>query len=178
MDSHNVATWREQLLSKDFKLKKNEILSFQLFGNNSHRSFAGTDSKTPVEQLLEYIEYYPSFFDAESDPDPDKISEYIDNIVIFKVKRDVLTGHYDMPEKNAASKEKRTHDQDRYGQRKQSRYISKMEKMTDKQEAAFLKRRAETERQRRAGLTEAQRTEYKKAAQLRAVKSRENKKAK
>lgn len=77
----SIQVWRQELVKRKIKLKDNERLSFQLFGNNAYMSFLN------FNQMLEYLEHYPSYQEVDNSSNPDKQEQYVENVVIFKFER-------------------------------------------------------------------------------------------
>lgn len=155
LSRNDIHLWAAQLQSAHVKLKENEKLTFQLYGNNSHKTF-----KTP-EQMLMYLEQYGAFDDALESGDPDKQSQFITNVVIFKIDRDAKLPR--SPEAVQISEEAK-----RRQALKRQMWI---ERMDPAQREKYKTYRADMETKRREKMTEAQREEYKQKARERAKKA-------
>lgn len=81
LNRSNLQLWKDEMRKRKIKLKDNERLSFQLFGNNAYMSFLDFD------KMIDYLEYYPSYQEIDESGNPDKQTQYIDNIVIFKFEK-------------------------------------------------------------------------------------------
>lgn len=173
----DVSKWIDDLKNARLKLKDDEVLAFQFFGNNSHRAFEDLNDKTAAQAMAEYIENYPAFDYAEDD-DPEGQQEFIDNVTVFRIKRDE-NGKVNRPPKNAFAKAVSDEQARINSQRNHERYLRRLNAMTPAEEDKFLARKAETEKKRRAQMraTSGDATQaYRDAAKARAKKSRENKK--
>lgn len=155
LSRNNIHRWRDQLLAAKIKLKPDERLTFQLFGNNSHISFRTT------EQMLMYLEHYGAFEDAESSLDPDKQEQFITNVVIFKIDRDATVPR--APYAIEISEEAK--------RRQALKRQMWLDRMSPQQRQQYSEARAEEQKKRRDKMTDAQREEYKRKARERARKS-------
>lgn len=158
LSRNNIHMWREQLERAQVKLKPDERLTFQLYGNNSHISFRTT------EQLLMYLEHYGAFEEAADSSDPDKQEQFITNVVIFKIDRTATVPR--SPHAIEISEEAK-----RRQAFKRQQYI---DRMSPQRRAEYLQSRAEEQSKRRATMTDAQKEEYKQRAKERAAKSYKN----
>lgn len=178
LDKSDVLRWADDLRNNRYKLKKDEMLRFQMGGHNSYSGFINLEHKTAQEQMADYIEFYPSFEKATNEYDPEQVGEYIEGIVILKVKRDPKTHRFPLPPVNIEATERSQEAaRRRSNQRKQSREF-KLGNMGDIAYEKFMNEKAAEEKARRAALTPEQREEYKRKARERAAKARANKKGK
>lgn len=155
LSRNNIQMWREQLERAHIKLKPDERLTFQLYGNNSHISFRTT------EQMLMYLEHYGAFEDAADSSDPDKQEQFIENVVIFKIDRTATVPR--SPHAIEISEEAK-----RRQAFKRQQYL---DRMTPERRAEYMEARKEQQQKIRNQMTEAQREEYKRKARERARKS-------
>jgi hypothetical protein len=179
LDRKNINEWATQLKNVGIKLKDDEVLTFQFFGNNSHAAFENLHRKTAWEAMAEYIQNYPAFEQTE-DKDPDKQQEFIDNVTIFKIRRN-NDGKIIRPQTNYLAKERTEEMRRRDSIRNQERRNRFLNNMSPEQEARYHAERAKLERERRALMKTRnpdEITRYREQAKIRAEKSRQNKKAK
>lgn len=155
LSRNDIHLWHAQLQSAKIKLKPNERLTFQLYGNNSHISFRTT------EQMLMYLEHYGAFEDALDTADADKQEQFISNVVIFKIDRDATVPRAPFAVEISEEAKRRQAF-------KRQQYI---DRMTPERRAEYKEARAEEQAKRRAKMTEAQREEYKRKSRERAKKS-------
>lgn len=81
--TNDIAKWESQLRKKFKKLKSNEVISFQFFGNNSYATFVNVDLM--IMYLNKYENYHPENMSKTA------AENIINNIVIFKTDRDTST---------------------------------------------------------------------------------------
>lgn len=159
LNRSNLQLWKDEMRKRKIKLKENERLSFQLFGNNAYMSFLDFD------KMIDYLEYYPSYHEVEETDDADKQTQYIDNIVIFKFEKGAkLPRHEEAVEITQARRAKAA-----------ARRAESIERLTPERRAVYRKNRAEAEAGRREKakkkMTPEQIEAQKAAARLRAQKS-------
>lgn len=181
LDRNNVNEWIDQLAEVNKTLKKDEVINFQFFGNNSYRSFHDKiEGKTAWEQMAQYITNYPAFDNVEN-ANPDKQQDFIDNITIFKVTRD-KDGNIPRPERNFMAQEKSAEAKQIESDRNRARRDRRLNSMSPAQEEHYHAERAKRERERREDMRTKQDpaiiTQYKEDAKKRARQSRLNKKNK
>jgi len=124
LDRNDINQWAEQLKKIGIKLKDDEVLTFQFFGNNSHAAFENLHRKTAWEAMSEYIQNYPAFEQTEN-KDPDKQQDFIDNVTVFKIRRDE-NGKIRRPETNYLAKERTEEMRRRDSERNRTRNGRKM----------------------------------------------------
>jgi hypothetical protein len=129
----NLQEWEKALRSTDFKLKKDERIAFQLYGNNSYQTFID------VEHLLMRLQNYATYEQVEASNDPDKQEQFITNVVIFKFQRGTK-----MPETGAAEEMRAARLAKQAAVRRE--YV---ERMTPERREKYNTQRAEVERKRR-----------------------------
>lgn len=179
LNRKNLPEWEEKL--KKLRLKKDEVLRVQIFGNNMARGFVdiyddgGKLKKSAGEQLIEHINYYPSFTYMEQDGDPNKTAEYIENISLYRIKRDPVDGHIPSLDSNPVARLRSEEQQRRQRERKQAHYEKYLSRMSDAQYANYRKEKAAIEKARRESMSEAEKEAYKLKAKLRSQKSYKNK---
>lgn len=184
LSRENVSQWMDDLQNNRFKLKKDEVLSFQMYGHNSLRSgFSNYDPigkdkhgnpiykkghDTAQEQLARYLSNYPAYQKADLTDNPEDNDNWIDGIVILKIKRNKNGSIPPAPEYID-----KTISLEKIKTRRERRALSRVRKlaiMTDAEYDAAMDNHAETERVRRANMTPAQKQQYKFNARLRAAK--------
>lgn len=168
LDKHSINQWIDDLRNNRFRLKENELLSFQLYGNNSYQSFGNRVGKTAQEQMADKLEAYSSISALMIHGKPDQEEELIENIVIFKVERDLETQlPVARPEPSPGARK----DAEEYKRRRRERLrrerAARVENMTQSQRDRYLDDRADREKARRDKMTPAQREQYKEAARKR-----------
>lgn len=155
LSRNDIHLWHAQLQSAKIKLKPDERLTFQLYGNNSHISFRTT------EQMLMYLEHYGAFEDALDTLDPDKQEQFISNVVIFKVDRDATVPRAPFAvEISEEAKRRQAYKRQMW-----------IERMSPEQRQQYSQSRAEQQQKIRNKMNDAQRDEYKRKARERAKKS-------
>lgn len=172
LDRANVLQWVEGLRNNSFKLKENEQIRFQMFGNNSYRGFSNVGNKTAQERMAEYLEFYDMFERAEEgELTPEQESDYVQGLVVFKVKRDPLTHRFPKPEPHPEDYAQYHEAKARRAQRARERYKTRAANMTGAKYEDFLNAKAQDEKERRDKMTDAQREAYKAKARERAAKA-------
>lgn len=176
LDRRNITKWADDLRNNRFKLKPDEQLRFQMYGNNSFRGFSDTRRRTAQEQMAEYLEFYESFEDAlDGELSPEQESEYVQSIVIFKVRRDG-SGHWPYPPSRAMEYPENVEAKERMAKRASERRTARIGRMTDTEYDRYLSERAAEKREARAAMSEKQKEEYRRKAKERAAKSRKARK--
>ena len=173
-DRSKITTWADQLRNYHIKLNKDEILTFQFFGHNSHRAFENLHGKTAAEAMAEYIENYPAF-EQTKDLDPDKQQDFIDNVTIFKIKRDE-NGRINRPEIHGRAKERDTERERRNAERRRAARERRFNNMSEAQELRVREEAAKRSKEYRGKLSEEQYKKQLEAGRERAKKSREKRK--
>lgn len=155
LSRNDIHLWAAQLQSAQVKLKPDERLTFQLYGNNSHISF-----RTP-EQMLMYLEHYGAYEDAVDSLDPDKQEQFISNVVIYKIDRDASVPRAPFAvEISEEAKRRQAFKRQQY-----------LDRMTPERRAEYREARAEEQAKRRAKMSAEQKEQYKQRARERAKKS-------
>ncbi len=164
----NINEWIEKI--KKIKVKENERLSIQFFGNNSMATHG-----SPA-LLLEFLQHYELFEQAtdenQSSGAHKKQNQFIENIVILRVDRGIH-----MP-KSEPSDEKRAEYREKARRRRENWLLQ----LTPAQMEKEREREADKQRLRRLRLKQdsdpTQLLKERKAARIRAQKSRNIKKGK
>ena len=129
----NLQEWERQLRSTNFRLKENERIAFQLYGNNSYQSFID------IDHLLMRLQHYATYENVEASNDPDKQEQFITNVVIFKFERGAkLPETGEAVEARAARRAKQAAVRREY-----------VERMSPERREKYNTQRAESERKRR-----------------------------
>ena len=175
LDNTNVIQWARDLRANKFKLRANEALRFQMYGNNSFRGFSDSRLRTAQEQMADYLEFYESF-ESAVELSPEQQSEYVQSIVIFKVKRNP-NGSLPIPEQRAEEYPQNIEARERRNRRNAERRLARLGRMTDREYDDYMDARADSEKTRRANMTDAQRARYNEQTKKRVQKHRAAKKA-
>lgn len=172
LSTTDINQWVEDLANNKYKTAKDEILTFQFFGNNSHKTFLGSRDKTRQQMMAEHIMGYYTLKDTDAEGKPDKITEVLEGITILKIKRDPVSGEYPVPVKNFEAKIKDEEQIRRATERRRKNYEGKIGRMSDEQYERFRAEKAEIERERRKNLSPEKKAAYKRASKERVKKSR------
>ncbi len=173
MDAENINEWVDNLKNNRVKLKSDEILAVQLYGNNMHRTFHPGGGLTAQERLAMYLMQYEAGDEMTSTPE--KMAEFVKGIVVFKINRDKKTGEYPKLETNSFAKEKDAELRARHRERERARREKRLSQLTDKAYDKYMVEKAEAARQRRKEMTPKELEDYRAKSKARAAKSRAKK---
>jgi hypothetical protein len=178
LDNRDINRWVDDLRNNRFKLRTDEQLRFQMYGNNSHTGFTDTARRTAQEQMADYLEFYESFENAlEGGLSPEQESEYVQSIVIFKVKRDGA-GHWPRPPSRAEEYPENIEARERRSRRNAERRRARIGRMNEREYNEYMDEKARAEKERRNSMTEDQRKRAAEQAAERMRKYRSKKRQK
>ncbi|MDE2101029.1 MAG: hypothetical protein KGL39_27530 [Patescibacteria group bacterium] len=175
LDKHDLNKWIDDLRNSRYKLKSDELLMFQFYGNNSYGAYGNTPNKTAQQHMAERLEAYQSIQQLLVHGKPDQEQDVIENIVLFKVKRDPHTEDWSMPDEHPVHQE--IHEETKRARaeaRKRARK-NRINNMGQAKYERFLNERAEQERKRREKMTPEQKAAYNQKALERTRKNRSKK---
>lgn len=182
----DVVEWGIRLRENKFKLKKDEVLTFQMFGHNIHNTGGFTQDgldtpkkyrKTAQEKMADYLEYYPSYNQSMADNDPAANEAWIDGIVILKIKRN-SQGDVPRPQPDFKMNELDAEKRKTFMEKRSLARRAREGRMDAAELNELMDDRAATDRKRRATMTPQQKENYKAAAKKRAAASYAKRKAK
>jgi hypothetical protein len=173
-----ISEWIEKLRRNRIKLKSDEGLRFQFFGNNVYAGFTSYGGKTAQENAADWLERYERIEELTRETN-DAQSEFIHNITVFKVRRNPATDTYGVPMAHPRHQHLSEEESRRYAERARQRAEKRRQKlgrMTDEQFEQYANERAERERMRRQSMSPEEREAYRQRAKDRAAKSRARRK--
>lgn len=176
----DIVKWIEDLRNNRVRVGDDEELMFQIFGNNSREGFGTFGGKTAQERMADYLEFnYPVLDEVQGDAE--KEGALIEDIVIFKIKRD-KQHRFEYPKPRTREQEVDEEYRRRARARNERARSRRLGRMTEKAHTEYMEARAQAEKERRADVTKRETPEQaakrKAAAAARAKKSRETRKKK